>query len=294
MIIFGLNCSGKSSLMKSVGINLILAQAGFYVAAQEFRYYPYDQILTRIISEDNLFKGQSTFEVEMTELRGILSRAKNNRCLVLGDELTHGSETTSGLAIIASAVITLAKCGASFIFTSHLHPLSSMPRIKALPNVRSYHLRVTYDEAKDVLIYDRTLNEGSGQAIYGLEVLRSLHINEEFLELAHKIRREIMEISDSIITMKQSKYNSNLYMNACQICQGPAEDTHHINEQCTANDKGFIEHYHKNVLANLVVLCKKCHLAVHGNSDENKLLKINGYLETSNGPVLDYGWTKKV
>ena len=290
MLIFGLNCSGKSSLMKSVGINLILAQAGFYVAATSFKFYPYSQILTRIISEDNLFKGQSTFEVEMTELRGILSRAKNSQCLVLGDELTHGSETTSGLAIVAAATITLARSGVSFIFTSHLHALSSMPRIKELPNVRSYHLRVIYDEAKDILIYDRTLNEGSGQAIYGLEVLRSLHINQEFLGLAHEIRREIMEVPSNIIAIRQSKYNSDLYMNECQICKGLAEDTHHISEQCKANEKGFIDHYHKNVLSNLVVLCKKCHLAAHGKSADNKNLKINGWLETSNGIKLDYTW----
>ena len=302
MIIFGVNACGKSSLMKSAGVNLILAQAGFYVAASSFIFFPYDQVLTRIIGNDNIFKGQSSFEVEMIELRGILSRARDNRSLVIGDEIAHTTDTASGLAIVAAAIITLAKHKASFIFASHLHSLSSLPRIKELTNVRSYHLRVNYDETNDRLIYDRNLMEGAGSAVYGLEVLKGAHWDESFLKLAHEIRRETMGVPENVIVAKQSKYNSDLYMTQCQVCQGPAEDTHHINMQCTADEKGFIDHYHKNVLANLVVLCKKCHLAVHNRVDHanskssdrslspDRSLLINGYIETTSGYVLDFKW----
>ena len=41
ILLFGTNASGKSSLMKAIGINLIMAQAGFYVAATKFVFYPY-------------------------------------------------------------------------------------------------------------------------------------------------------------------------------------------------------------------------------------------------------------
>lgn len=294
MIVYGMNACGKSSLMKAVGVNLILAQAGFYVAATRFKYYPYDQILTRIIGDDNIFKGQSSFEVEMIELRGILSRARNQRCLVLADEVSRGTESLSGVSIVAASVITLAKLGVSFIFTSHLHQVSTMPRIKNLSNVKCYHLKVLYDEKNDLLIYDRTLVEGPGDPIYGLEVLKGMGMNQEFIELAHEIRKEIMEIPSSIIAMRQSKYNTNLYMNECQVCKGPAEDTHHINGQCTADEKGFIDHYHKNVLSNLVVLCKKCHLAAHGCcGDDGKVLKITGYQETNEGLIFAYDWIFK-
>jgi DNA mismatch repair protein MutS len=309
MIIYGINSSGKSSLMKSAGINLILAQAGFFVAATSFAYYPYHQVLTRIVGDDNLFKGQSSFEVEMIELRGILSRARDSSSLVLGDEISRGTESTSGVSIVASAITVLAKRGVSFIFASHLHQLSSMDRITSLPNVKSYHLHVAYDEKQDLLIYDRNLCEGSGDAIYGLEVVKSLKMDDEFTELALEIRREIIGVPTTLISSKQSKYNADLFMTQCQICQGPAEDTHHLSEQRLADDRGFIDHYHKNVLANLVVLCKKCHLAAHGcnrnspcttlhislKSEEKaqKYLQINGYVETSKGQVLDYKWIEQ-
>lgn len=290
MLVYGLNSSGKSSFMKACGINLILAQAGFYVAASQFRYYPYNQLFTRIISNDNLFKSLSSFEMEITELRGIMNRAKDSHSLILCDELAVSTETVSAVAIVAAAIIKFASHRCSFIFTSHLHQLTSMPRITELENVQFFSLKVYYDQMLDALVYDRNLVEGPSQTLYGLEVIRAMHMDPDFIKLADDIRRENMEISPNIIQPKQSKYNPNLYMTQCQVCAGPAEDTHHIGFQCTADNKGFIEHFHKNVLANLVVLCKNCHKAVHA---PEKFLKINGYLETSNGIVLDYSWNEK-
>ena len=84
ILLFGTNACGKSTLMKSIGLTLIMAQAGFYVPCSNFKYSPYKQIFTRILNNDNIFKRQSSFAVEMSELRGILKRADKNS-LVLGD-----------------------------------------------------------------------------------------------------------------------------------------------------------------------------------------------------------------
>ena len=100
MLLYGTNASGKSSLMKAVGLNIIMAQAGFYVAAEEFEYIPYQRLFTRILNADNIFRGESSFAVEMGELRGILKRANGNS-LVLGDELCSGTENTSAQSIFA-------------------------------------------------------------------------------------------------------------------------------------------------------------------------------------------------
>ena len=72
MLLYGTNACGKSTLMKSVGLSLIMAQAGFFVPCSMFQYSPYTQIFTRILNNDNLFRGQSSFAVEMSELKGIL------------------------------------------------------------------------------------------------------------------------------------------------------------------------------------------------------------------------------
>ena len=91
MLLFGTNASGKSSLMKAVGLNVILAQSGHFVPCRGMAFKPYYNLFTRINNNDNIFKGESSFAVEMSELRSILKRADKNS-LVLGDELCAGTQ----------------------------------------------------------------------------------------------------------------------------------------------------------------------------------------------------------
>ena len=179
MLLYGVNASGKSSLMKSVGLNIILAQAGMWVAASSFTYSPYRSFFTRIGNNDNIFRSQSTFEVEMSELRNIMKRS-DNRSLILGDELCSGTESTSAISIVSAGVITLANKQSSFIFATHLHRLANMARVRDLPNIQFSHLSVRYDEITGKLIYDRKLGEGNGKTIYGLEVCRALDMDDGF------------------------------------------------------------------------------------------------------------------
>jgi DNA mismatch repair protein MutS len=55
VLLYGINSSGKSSLMKSIGLSVVLAQAGFFVPAVELRFTLYDKLFTRIVSQDNLY-----------------------------------------------------------------------------------------------------------------------------------------------------------------------------------------------------------------------------------------------
>lgn len=283
MLLYGTNASGKSSLMKAVGLNIIMAQAGFYVAAEEFHYRPYQRLFTRILNADNIFRGESSFAVEMGELRGILKRANGNS-LVLGDELCSGTENTSAQSIFASSVIHLSKRNTSFIFATHLHQLVKMPEIQAIPSVKAYHLSVEYDQSRDLLIYDRVLKPGNGPTIYGLEVCKAMDLDAEFIATADSIRRSILDIGEVVLDNKTSRYNTKVIVDKCEICEEKAEDTHHIQFQCTADAQGIIgKQFHKNVSSNLVPLCKKCHNQVHSNQ-----IVIRGYRETSAGVELDY------
>ena len=283
ILLFGVNASGKSSLMKAVGINLILAQAGFYVAASDFTYHPFDYLFTRIWNNDNIFKGQSTFEVEISELRSIIQKA-GNKSLVLGDELCSGTETVSASAIVTAGIKRLANAEAKFIFATHLHFLADNHHLVGLENVKNLHLSVQYDQAKQHLIYDRKLKEGSGPSTYGLEVCKAMALDEDFLKEAFEIRKEITnDQTGTLISNKASKYNSDVRVDKCQICQEKGVDVHHIQFQCSANKIGMIGSIHKNRESNLVVLCKECHVKVHNNQ-----LIIDGYLDTSRGIELDY------
>ena len=86
ILLFGTNACGKSTLMKAIGLNVIMAQAGLFVACSEFQLKPYTKIFTRILNNDNIFRAQSSFAVEMMELRSIFQLGDENS-LILGDEL---------------------------------------------------------------------------------------------------------------------------------------------------------------------------------------------------------------
>ena len=103
MLLYGTNAVGKTSCIRAIGMIIIMAQAGLFVPATTFTYSIYNKLFTRILGNDNLFKGLSTFAVEMIELRSILKMADNNS-LVLGDELCSGTESTSALSIFTAGV----------------------------------------------------------------------------------------------------------------------------------------------------------------------------------------------
>ena len=76
ILLYGTNACGKSTLMKSIGLTIIMAQSGFFVPCSYLEYSPYTQIFTRILNNDNIFRGQSSFAIEMSELRKHLIKSK--------------------------------------------------------------------------------------------------------------------------------------------------------------------------------------------------------------------------
>jgi len=285
ILLYGINSSGKSSLMKSIGLSVILAQAGFFVPAQELRLGMYEQLFTRIVSQDNLYKGLSTFAVEMMELKNIFNRA-TKKSLILGDEISQGTETESGLAIVAGAILKLLELDATFIFATHLHQLKNIEKLQKVDSLILLHLGVTYDEENDTLIYNRQLQLGMGSSLYGLEFAKSLHMDRTFLKNAYEIRENILGKSSELKQLslkRRSRYNKQLYVTKCALCDDNVEDVHHIAEQNLANDAGMIGSMSKNHKYNLIPLCKRHHKLVH----EGKVI-ISGFVMTSKGIKLHY------
>ncbi len=285
VLLYGINSSGKSSLMKSIGLSVILAQAGFFVPATELKLGMYEQLFTRIVSQDNLYKGLSTFSVEMMELKNIFNRA-GERSLILGDEISQGTETESGLAIVAGAILKLLELKSTFIFATHLHQLKNIEQLQKIDSLILLHLGVSYDEQNDTLIYNRQLQLGMGSSLYGLEFAKSLHMDKTFLKNAYEIREQLMGKSSelkSLTQQKRSRYNKNLYITKCALCDKPVEDVHHITQQHLANEAGMIGAMNKNHKYNLIPLCKRHHKLVH----EEKI-HISGFFMTSKGLKLHY------
>lgn len=288
ILLYGVNSSGKSTLMKSVGLNVIMAQAGMFVPCSSFVFSPYKHIFTRINGNDNIYKGMSSFTVEMTELKNILDRC-NHHSLILGDELCSGTESVSALSIVASGILEILKRNGNFIFATHLHELCDIEVIKQHQEeqrIQVFHIHVSSDE-KGNIIFDRKLTQGKGNSVYGLEICKYLKLPEEFLRNAETIRKQIMGVSMNLVEPKTSRYNTNLIVSSCGICGkiqngGIPLDTHHIVYQQHEDEKGHVKinntSFHKNQEHNLIPLCKDCH-----DKEHRGIIKIKGFQETSHG-----------
>ena len=274
ILLYGTNAVGKTSLIRALGIAVIMAQAGLYVPCSNFVFKPYNYIFTRILGNDNIFKGLSTFAVEMSELRTILNYADENS-LILGDELCSGTENTSAVSIFVAGIQKMANMKSSFIFATHLHEIVGYDEITELKTVALKHMSVVYNREKDCLEYDRKLRDGPGNSMYGLEVCKSLNLPADFLQVAYAIREKYATIGTkievegrSILSLKTSHYNSQKIMGLCEKCgKLMGKEVHHLEHQQEANDDGIIVKegvpFHKNIVANLMTVCEKCHADFH-------------------------------
>lgn len=263
VLLYGVNGVGKSVWLKALGINIILAQSGFFVPASSFEFYPYSTMITKISMNDDIYKHKSTFTCEMIDLREMLEYANENS-MILADELCSGTETNSAIAIVASSIISLSKTKSSFLFTTHLHQLTKL-EIKKLKNVSFKHLSITIE--KGDIVYGRKIIDGSGDSSYGVDIARHLNVgDDEFIKNAIRIRRDIEGEAQVILSTKPSRYNSNKFIDKCERC-GSIENvhTHHIEHQEDADENGMINGYHKNSKWNLMGLCRECHMKEHSH-----------------------------
>ena len=277
MLLYGTNAVGKTSFIRSLGICIIMAQAGLYVPCTELNYIPYKSIFTRILGNDNLFKGLSTFAVEMSELRIILNTADENS-LILGDELCSGTEQDSAISIFVSGLEMLYNKNVTAIFATHIHEIVNYEEIVNMETILIKHMEVEYDEMNDKLIYNRKLKDGPGSCMYGLEVCKSLHLPDEFLSNAFKLRRKYKKEERSVLEQKTSHFNSKKIMGNCELCKkNLGTEVHHLQHQENADENNMIGTFHKNHPANLLTLCEECHNKIHKSGKQHKKVK------TSNG-----------
>lgn len=277
MLLYGTNAVGKTSMIRALGICVIMAQSGLYVPCSAFTYRPYTNIMTRILGNDNLFKGMSTFAVEMSELRVILKCADQNS-LILGDELCSGTEIDSAISIFVAGLQKLHALKSCFVFATHMHEIVDYEEIAQLDQLTTKHMAVTYDRARDALIYDRKLRDGAGPSMYGLEVCKSLHLPDDFLKMANAIRlkyRDKKQVGN--LSFKPSHFNAHKVKGLCELCKKEVgEEVHHLQHQKEADANDYIQHFHKNHRANLLTVCESCHLKMHETGQQYKRVLTTG------------------
>jgi DNA mismatch repair protein MutS len=280
MVLVGCNSSGKSSMLRSLGLNLILAQCGLFVSASHFEYSIFTKLICQVDLTDNFFKNASSFITELKGLSFILENCDKNS-LVLTDELVKGTEAISASTLFASTIDSLSQMKTKFLFTTHLHDICDLNIIKKNNGIKFYHMDSIITDNQ--IVFLRKLKLGTIDSMYGLEVAKTL-LKKKFIDKAFKIRQEILEGAKK--KTKSSNYNVEKKLIKCEICNSTnLLETHHIINQCESDTTGFFKKksFHKNAKHNLACLCKNCHLQVtHGT------IIVNGYIQTSNGVILDF------
>ncbi len=168
ILLTGPNMAGKSTLLRQVGLCVLLAQIGAFVPASRAVVGVVDRLFTRVGASDNLVRGQSTFMVEMSETSAILHGA-TARSLVLLDEIGRGTSTYDGVAIAWAVTECLHNSiGCKTVFATHYHELTQLT--EELAHTRNFNVAVR--ESGDEIVFLHRLEPGGADRSYGIHVGR--------------------------------------------------------------------------------------------------------------------------
>ena len=183
ILVTGPNMAGKSTLLRQVGLCVLLAQLGAFVPARRAVIGVVDRLFTRVGASDNLVRGQSTFMVEMSETSAILHGA-SARSLVLLDEIGRGTSTYDGVAIAWAVTEFLHNTlGCKTIFATHYHELTQLT--EELAHARNCNVAVR--ESGDEIVFLHRLEPGGADRSYGIHVGRLAGLPDQVVRRAWQV-----------------------------------------------------------------------------------------------------------
>ncbi|HVZ71690.1 MAG TPA: DNA mismatch repair protein MutS [Polyangia bacterium] len=193
LVVTGPNMAGKSTLIRQVGLTVILAQMGSFVPARAARIGVCDRVFTRVGAGDNLARGESTFLVEMRETAHIL-RYATPRSLVILDEIGRGTSTYDGVSIAWAVAEHLHdRVGAKTLFATHYHELTALTATHA----RVRNASVAASEWKGEVVFLRKLQPGGASRSFGVEVAKLAGLPPAVVERARAILRTLESQGDA-------------------------------------------------------------------------------------------------
>ncbi|HEU4955679.1 MAG TPA: DNA mismatch repair protein MutS, partial [Gemmatimonadales bacterium] len=183
LLVTGPNMAGKSTILRQIGLCVVLAQIGAFVPAEAASIGVVDRLFTRVGASDNLARGQSTFMVEMSETSAILHNA-GGRSLVLLDEIGRGTSTYDGVAIAWAVTEHLHdRVGCKTMFATHYHELMQLP--EQLQHARNYNVAVR--ETGETVVFLHRLEPGGTDRSYGIHVAQLAGLPSEVVRRARAV-----------------------------------------------------------------------------------------------------------
>jgi hypothetical protein len=186
LLVTGSNMSGKSTLLRSLGVNVVLAQAGGPVCAESLRLPPV-ALATSILVEDSLADGVSFFMAELLRIRKVVDAAgraagEGRVLLYLLDEILRGTNTRERQIAVRRVLAHLLAAGALGAVSTHDLELAEIPELATA--VRPVHFRESFEpgaerEGKPVMTFDYKLRPGVATTANALKLLDLVGLGEE-------------------------------------------------------------------------------------------------------------------
>jgi DNA mismatch repair protein MutS len=194
LLITGPNMAGKSTYMRQVALISLMAQIGSFVPAKEAELCLVDRIFTRIGAMDDIFSGQSTFMMEMTETANILNNA-TDRSLIILDEIGRGTATFDGMSIAAAVAEYIhSKIKAKTLFATHYHEITQL----ADKHAGMKNLNVLIKEEGDHVTFLHKIIEGTADRSYGIQVAKLAGLPKEVVERSKDIYKKLEMVENDL------------------------------------------------------------------------------------------------
>ncbi|KAK2736239.1 DNA mismatch repair protein msh6 [Myotisia sp. PD_48] len=181
-LLTGANAAGKSTVLRMTCTAVIMAQLGCYVPCEYARLTPVDRVMSRLGANDNIFAAQSTFFVELSETKKILSEA-TPRSLVILDELGRGTSSYDGVAVAQAVLHHVAThVGALGFFATHYHSLAA--EFEGHPEIAARRMRIDVDDSERRITFLYKLEEGVAKGSFGMHCASMCGIPSTVVETA--------------------------------------------------------------------------------------------------------------
>ncbi|KAB8070177.1 muts domain V-domain-containing protein [Aspergillus leporis] len=181
-LLTGANAAGKSTVLRMTCVAVIMAQIGCYLPCQSARLTPVDRIMSRLGANDNIFAAQSTFFVELSETKKILSEA-TPRSLVILDELGRGTSSYDGVAVAQAVLHHVAThIGALGFFATHYHSLAS--EFEGHPEITPKRMKIHVDDEARRVTFLYKLEDGVAEGSFGMHCAAMCGISNKVIERA--------------------------------------------------------------------------------------------------------------
>ncbi|MDI6731580.1 MAG: DNA mismatch repair protein MutS [Candidatus Margulisbacteria bacterium] len=206
MLITGPNMAGKSTYMRQAALICLLAQIGSFVPAREAKLCLVDRIFTRIGAMDDIFSGQSTFMLEMTETANILHNATEKSLIIL-DEIGRGTATFDGMSIAAAvAEYIYEKIKTKTLFATHYHEITQLA--DKHPGMKNYNVLVK--EAGDQITFLHKIAEGPADRSYGIQVAQLAGLPKEVVDRSKEIYATLEMVENDLGEQQRPAVKSKL------------------------------------------------------------------------------------